>query len=652
MIDSVQVRSRGAVDFQSYYEYACALQDSVPLPAVKAKLGQGILDLNGDRLKLVDWTPILNSLAINKHLHHVAIRSYHQPSLGEAERYRTSYRKKIPAFRSKDMTFRLCKSVRDCLTVSHSLKTLELQGLPLRERDLIILTKGLAKTTPLENLSLAYCPIGDEGLEVICQSVKNSASIKTVNFAGCNLTWSGAEHMANIVKYQATKRHSEAWAESLRYRKPDLDCMTGLRRINLSCNTLIGDRGAVSFADALREDLWLKALDLQKCGISNEGARALLDVLQSNTTIVVLDLRKNPLVDNDLIKSLIERVLVNSNEASPEYNWINLPPAKDSLKPKQRKRTIMLGSGVRGKATIRIGPRKLSSNGKSLSVIGYDVPQPLPPGAHGYIPWRTAARASRHRGCSSLQESFFVDQTIKAESPVKVILESDFSETEELDDNLQGPTVSSFPDKIDVKQYKRLQVELEECRLRLREEKRARAKADARLVELDVENAQIRNINLSLSEALHAQCMTSSILEDEAVLESIETSFKKFHAFLDLLKDAGLGQLASMAGISQSDFGPLGRPQFSSTVGKPEARLTEDTDHRAEERPSASQFAAGNTDHTQSVFKSAELGNGAIPTRKEWQKSGSQSLQSSQSEPEMKYPSQSSGESSASGRKF
>lgn len=46
----------------------------------------------------------------------------------------------------------------------------------------------------------------------------------------------------------------------------------------------------------------------------------------------------------------------------------------------------------------------------------------------------------------------------QAGSPVKVILESDFSETEELDDNLQGPTVSSFPDKIDVKQFKRLQV--------------------------------------------------------------------------------------------------------------------------------------------------------------------------------------------------
>lgn len=39
------------------------------------------------------------------------------------------------------MTFKLCKALRECLTVSSNLKTLQLQGLPLRERDLIILTK-------------------------------------------------------------------------------------------------------------------------------------------------------------------------------------------------------------------------------------------------------------------------------------------------------------------------------------------------------------------------------------------------------------------------------------------------------------------------------------------------------------------------------
>ncbi|XP_056102467.1 uncharacterized protein LOC130081791 [Rhinichthys klamathensis goyatoka] len=105
------------------------------------------------------------------------------------------------------------------------------------------------------------------------------------------------------------------------------------------------------------------------------------------------------------------------------------------------------------------------------------------------------------------------------------------------------------------------QVELEECRLRLAEERNTRLKTNSRLVELELENERLRSLNQSLSEA-H---LNASVLDDEHVLESIESSFHKFHAFLDLLKDAGLGRFASMAGIDQSDFGLLGHPQLSST---------------------------------------------------------------------------------------
>lgn len=63
-------------------------------------------------------------------------------------------------------------------------------------------------------------------------------------------------------------------------------------------------------------------------------------------------------------------------------------------------------------------------------------------------------------------------------------------------------------------------------------------------VQYELENARLRDANHSLSEALAASGSAlvppaSSALEDEAILESIETSFTKFHAFLDLLKDAG-----------------------------------------------------------------------------------------------------------------
>lgn len=51
MIESVQIRQRGAYDFESHYDNLCAMQDSCPLPAVKAHLAQGVLDINGDRVR-------------------------------------------------------------------------------------------------------------------------------------------------------------------------------------------------------------------------------------------------------------------------------------------------------------------------------------------------------------------------------------------------------------------------------------------------------------------------------------------------------------------------------------------------------------------------------------------------------------------------
>ncbi|XP_061117361.1 centrosomal protein of 78 kDa isoform X2 [Conger conger] len=542
MLDPVQIRRRGAGDFGAFYDYACAGQDMIPIPAVKANLSQGVLDFNGDRIKLADWAPILNALAINKQLHSVVIGSCYQPGLGEPERSRVYNKKKIPAFRSKDMTFRLCKAIRDCLSVSPCLRTLRLHGLPLRERDLNELTKGLGKSSSLENLSLAYCPIADEGLQTICQSVKYSTSIKTIDFTGCNLTWQGAEHMANIIKHQATRRRSDVWAESLRCRKPDLENMSGIRRITLNCNTLIGDRGAAALSQELAEDLWVKAVDLQKCGLSNEGAQALLEALSTNTTIAVLDLRRNPLIDNNLVKTIIEKVLMNNSKAnSAEYCWIKPPAHKDAQKSRGQK-------GARGKTALRIGTRRPPSGG-ARSPQARSAPA---------IPWRSAGRVGRIRPLTQ----GVVDHSFQDPASVKVTLETE-SESEE--SGAQTPLVLSPPEAITVRQYKRLQVELEDYRLRLNEERKARVKADVRLAELEQENCRLRKVNASLSEALQSQAAASS-LEDDATLESIETSFHKFHAFLDLLRDAGLGQLASMAGLDQSQLQPSSRPQFSSTL--------------------------------------------------------------------------------------
>ncbi|XP_048449416.1 centrosomal protein of 78 kDa [Rhincodon typus] len=539
---------------------------------------------------------------LNKHLKEKGI-----DGCTGSERCKLNIRKCIPAIRSRDLTIQLCKSVRDSLSVSSSLKTLELEGLPLRHGDLLTLTKGLSRTKTLQNLSLARCPIGDDGLEIICQSVKNSATIKTVNFTGCNITWRGAEHMTSIIKYQATKRHSQVWAESLRYRHPDLDCMTGLRRITMNCNTLIGDTGAIAFADALKDDLWLKALDLQQCGISNKGAKALLDILQTSSTLIVLDVRKNPLTD--MVRPVVLDVHRDPLNVD-EPGLLSLFACGATIFTLE---IDLTGCDIRGLAKLEAlgkfsaGTKRFTENGKKSAPVSSDFnPEPLPPGTEGYVPWRTAARANRFRNIHL--DSSHQNRDVQASNPVKITLESgSSSETEEVictpKAEIQMTDTENSYKTFKVKQYKHLKVELKECRLRLQEEIRARTKADARLMELEVENARLRKINLSLSDALHTQSTTSTILEDEGVLESIEASFKKFHAFLDLLKDAGLGKLASMARIDQSDFGPVGQPQVSSTFGndRKEQGLESTKEKILQEAPQVTQLHAGDqTCHNQS----------------------------------------------------
>ncbi|XP_014650196.1 PREDICTED: centrosomal protein of 78 kDa isoform X3 [Ceratotherium simum simum] len=505
MIDSVKLRRDCAADFFSHYEYLCALQDSVPLPAVRACLREGVLDFNADRLRVVDWAPLLSTLRINKDLPLVSVRSFFQPWLGETGSDRNKVcRSRVPAIRNKDVTFQLCKALKCCLSASSALKNLELNGLVLRERDLTILAKGLNKSATLVHLSLANCPIGDGGLET---------------------------------------------------------------------------------------------LDLQQCGLTNEGAKALLKALETNRTLVILDIRKNPLVDHSVMKAVIKKVLQNGRSAKSEYQWITSPSVKEPFKTaRQKKRTIVLGSGRKGKATIRIGlaTKKPVSNGRKPSLGKEYAPEPLPPGVSGFLPWRTAERAKRNRGFPLIKTRDVYNQLQQSDFPVTVTVESpSSSEIEEADDS--SDSVPEEPEKTSLKQ-EALQGKLEECLKQLKEERVIRLKADKRVSELEHENAQLRNINFSLSEALHAQSLTNMILDDEGVLGSIENSFQKFHAFLDLLKDAGLGQLATMAGIDQSDFHLLGRPQMNSTVSSPPEEQKKALE---EEKPESKQNAVGQMQNIQ-----------------------------------------------------
>ncbi|NXH22281.1 CEP78 protein, partial [Bucco capensis] len=287
------------------------------------------------------------------------------------------------------------------------------------------------------------------------------------------------------------------------------------------------------------------------------------------------------IIDHVLMKIIIERVLMNGNTDNSEYKWLTSPSSKDALKTRPKKRTIVLGSGRKGRATIHIGlasKKSVNPGKKSASVKDNYSPKPLKPGTKGFLPWRTAERAKRCRG-EPVDSAEELPMTVQTDTPVKLSVEgpsaSETEDTDCLDYSAHYPGMAKSLDKINVTRYQQLQLELEECMEKLKEEQKARVKSEERIMELETENARLRNINTSLSEALHTQSVTNMILEDEGLLGSIENSFQKFHAFLDLLKDAGFGQLAVLAGIEQSDFGLLRHAQINSTLCKSAYMLKE-----------------------------------------------------------------------------
>ncbi|KAK2556688.1 Centrosomal protein of 78 kDa [Acropora cervicornis] len=363
MIETVRQRQRNSTDFASCYDNLCALQNSCPLGSITANLDELFIDCNADRIRLSDWIPILNALKINRSLKFVALRSFWQEALypdGEVSEQRLqALRRKAPAIRSKDVTYRVCRTIKECLY-------------------------GISKNTTLQHFSLEFCQIGDSGVEKICNAIKNNTSVMSVNFTGCSLTWKGADTLAKVIKHQATRRHSVAWQDSLRYRHPDLDRMPGLRRITICKNPLINDRGAELIAEALKDDLWVKALDMQQCGITTEGAISFQPVLKFNSTITVLDLRLNPLIEREVLGSLMEQLMINTGESELEYPWLVIrEPKTGRIRSRKRGGTFKRKTG----AMEQLGGRGVSRNASVLSKKS----------SAGFVPWRTAARVGKNR---------------------------------------------------------------------------------------------------------------------------------------------------------------------------------------------------------------------------------------------------------------
>jgi len=208
---------------------------------------------------------------------------------------------------------------------------LELDGIPFPPDCIAVLCVGLSGTGTLQHLSLRRCCIGDNGCELICRTIADIRSIRFLNLSHCDLTSNCSGALAAALSRQKLALYHDTWKQSLRYREPDLNTMPGLRRLTLNDNPHLGNGVVREIIDAIRDSLWMKALDFQRCGLTDQIGPDLLNLLDQNNTLAVLDVRKNVNLNEELATEVMRRLEENNVEGKSEYKWMGLAPRDNRI---------------------------------------------------------------------------------------------------------------------------------------------------------------------------------------------------------------------------------------------------------------------------------------------------------------------------------
>ncbi|XP_046396973.1 centrosomal protein of 78 kDa-like [Ischnura elegans] len=313
--------------FLAKYQDLCRHYNLFPLSKVKCYLHENVLDLAADRIRFDDWKPLLEALQCDQGLQKIVIRSNYKGKVIEtaSTKEKVAHIRKCPVIFTAYGLSKLTEALLKCLCLNNCLVYLELQGIPLTLRHLDILLEGISRSKTLKQLSFIKIPLGDMGTGRICRALHKHPNVSSLNFTACGLTSAGVGNIANVIKAQRIQRFVEIWQQSLRYQRPNLDSMMGLRQITLNYNPLIGDEGLKLLLEGLEDDLWITGIEMNGCGIGIHGAMGLISFLKNGYAISVIDIRGNKNVPVHLIQHIMLLLAKKTTHYRSEYQWDSLP---------------------------------------------------------------------------------------------------------------------------------------------------------------------------------------------------------------------------------------------------------------------------------------------------------------------------------------
>nr|XP_029729811.1 protein Cep78 homolog [Aedes albopictus] len=329
--------NRRMKNFHRRYLMLCRAKNFQPLTELVGNAGGGAgvrrtkvnhswqtVDFYGDRFKETDWQLIADALGEDSSLDRLAIRL--RKTLNDVIENGNQRMDEVadrPVILVKRLFTKLMDGLESFLASNQIIKTLVLEALPIQGFHMATFVKGLQQNGSLVELSLARSCIRDDGCEAICSVAMHLPNLESLNVSGCQLTARGCRALADLVKYQKIQRFAQSWQYSLRYCEVDTEKMQGLRILALSSNPCVGDEGLNELTEVLKDDEWIRQVQFRNCGLTDTGAKLLVDCLNVNKTIKKFDIRSNSGMSNAALHEILVKLgeeveSSDSSQSAPE----------------------------------------------------------------------------------------------------------------------------------------------------------------------------------------------------------------------------------------------------------------------------------------------------------------------------------------------
>ncbi|XP_030553986.1 protein Cep78 homolog [Drosophila novamexicana] len=384
-------KSSKSRSFHFRYLELCRAKNLTPVPEIRSNPNATtFLDLLGDKLGVSEWLLIIEALHYDLVLQTLAIRMRRTNGNNIVLPIDTESRARL--FRQKPVIYTrfifnsLVEAIANCVKLNKNLTVLKLEGLPLQDSYIECIAQSLASNDCLKEVSFQKSYIGDKGCEAVCGTVKYLNHVEIFNVSECNISPKGAEYVADMIKMQKITRFSEGWEKSLRYRSVDVDSISGLRTIGLANNPDLGDNGLRPIAEVLKEDAWVKSIDVENCGLTDCGANIILECLSLNNAITEFNVRHNDGISKFLMRQIRDHFGKEDEEKmkEPKYDLscINglqsLPKSQKYSVSQLLAHTKTLEEQLSLERTLRKKAEKLNEK-LNNQLISMDQGTPMPP---------------------------------------------------------------------------------------------------------------------------------------------------------------------------------------------------------------------------------------------------------------------------------